>query len=111
MPDEDTAAEAPAPEVQSIDHVEVALVLTVGEINVILQMFGERQLKDVINLFSKIRMQADRYIAQRAENARRITEANNDAKLINEFAAKLTKEPASSAPDRRRRGAKPGAPH
>ena len=73
----------------------------------------------MINLFSKIRMQADRYIAQRADNARRITEANNDAgqfnataaKLINEFAAKLTKEPASSATDRRRRGAKPGAPH
>lgn len=46
-----------------MDALQVALVLTVKQINEILNMVSERPLKDVIDLFTTIRVQADKAVA------------------------------------------------
>lgn len=112
MPAEATKPEAP---VENLDNLEIALVLTVGEINVILQMFGERPLKDVINLFSKIRSQADRSVAQRAETVRQTAmvkeQGNGAANGQIPEAGFQSPTPTRDTGKGSRRRAKPNAPH
>lgn len=46
-----------------MEKLEVAIVLTVEQINMVLTMIADRPLKDVIDLFTRIRIQADKAVA------------------------------------------------